>query len=308
MHAEQPQADRARAEQSQAAFDESQHMSGHPEFRMFKLDKRNLSKTPLIPGQVTIQIVVSALYAAIHSPEDHRMTQKILPAEAYSFYEFVRTEFITTQLTKDKMKHQNAVATESIKTMATEGKITQRLQLKLKPVTLGQGHLQTEETARLNQALETIAANASKKILKHFKLAELDWITYTTASIQAIASKCYENICGGKGCNNLLDTQWHTTDFRDRDYLISDTLYSLALYDGSTQIEKKHSEMQAEANAKKLRKEEEDRKRSAADTIMENAPAAEDEATMLQKFRQMMKEENKPLRDEMAAAKAQLKN
>ncbi len=41
---------------------------------------------------------------------------------------------------------------------------------------------------------------------------------------------------------------------------------------------------------------------------MENAPAAQDEATMLQTFRQMMQEENKPLRDELAAVKAQLKN
>ena len=70
QEAEQPQAEQARAEQSQAAFDESQHMSGHPEFRMFKLDKRNLSKTPTVPGQATTQIVVSALYAAIHSPAD----------------------------------------------------------------------------------------------------------------------------------------------------------------------------------------------------------------------------------------------
>ena len=313
IHAEQPQAEQARAEQSQAAFDESQHMSGHPEFRMFKLDKRNLSKTPTVPGQATTQIVVSALYAAIHSPADNRMTHKILPAEAYSFYEFVRTEFITTQLTKDKMKHQNTVAAESIKTMATKEKIPQKLQLKFKPVTLGEGLLQTEEAARLNQALETIAADASKKNLEALQAsrARLDQLLDSfdpRSEIQAIASKSYENICGGKGCNNLLDTRWHTTDFRDRDYLISDTLYSMAVYDGSTEIEKKRSEMQADANAKKLRKEEEDRKRSAADAIMENAPAAQDEATMLQKFRQMMQEENKSLRDELAAVKAQLKN
>ncbi len=133
-----------------------------------------------------------------------------------------------------------------------------------------------------------------RNFLKHFKLAEdhlLDSFDPRT-EIQAIASKNYENICGGKGCNNLLDTKCYTTDFRDRDYLISDTLYFLAVYDGSTEIEKKCSEMQADANAKKMREEEEDRKRSAADAIMENAPAAQDETTILQKFRQIMQEEN----------------
>jgi hypothetical protein len=55
--------------------------------------------------------------------------------------------------------------------------------------------------------------------------------------IQAIASKSYENICRGNRCNNLLDTKWHTTDFKDRDYHIFDTLYSLAVNDGSTEID-----------------------------------------------------------------------
>ena len=293
--------------------DESQHMAGHPEFRIFQLDKTNLSKTPRNVGHGTTSIPISALYAAIHSPKDHPMTHKILPAEAYQLYEFVKTEFVNTQLAKDKMKHQNIVAAQSITAMASEGKIPQKLTLKLKPVTLGQGHLQTEEAVRLNQALEAIAADASKKNLEALQAsrARLGQVLDNfdpRAEIRAIASKSYENICGGRGCDNLLDTKWHATDRRDRDYLISDTLYSLAIYDGSIEIEKTQSEIQAEANAKKLRKEEEERKRSAADAIMENATAALDETTMLQKFRQMMQEENQILRDELAAVKTQLKN
>ncbi len=65
------------------------------------------------------------------------MTHKILPAGEYSFYECVKTEFINTQLAKDKMQHQNTVAAESITAMAaTEEKKPQKLTLKLKSVTL----------------------------------------------------------------------------------------------------------------------------------------------------------------------------
>jgi hypothetical protein len=56
------------------------------------MDKRNSSKTPQTTGHGTTHIIVSALYTAIHSPEDHRMTHKILPVEAYHFYEFVKAE------------------------------------------------------------------------------------------------------------------------------------------------------------------------------------------------------------------------
>ncbi len=49
--------------------------------------------------------------------------------------------------------------------MAAKGKIPQKLTLKQKPVTLGKGFIQTEGATRLNQELEAVAAEASKKNL-----------------------------------------------------------------------------------------------------------------------------------------------
>jgi hypothetical protein len=63
-------------------------------------------------------------------------------------------------------------------------------------------------------------------------------------------------------------------------------LYSIVVYDGLTEAEKHQSELQAEANAKKLQKEE-DEKRSAADAIMLNADGAQDEKTMFEKFKEL---------------------
>jgi hypothetical protein len=85
-------------------------LASHQELRMFKLAKRNITSTPNVPGMVTTEIPMKALYEAIHNPTLHAMTRRILPQQAYEFCDFVKSEFIRTHLAKAKMHHENSTA------------------------------------------------------------------------------------------------------------------------------------------------------------------------------------------------------
>ena len=289
------------------------HMAAHPDFSMFPLNKRTLIHTPETVGEKTTAIPLRALYDAIQKPTAHAMTYRILPEQAYQFHDFVKNEFVQIELEKSKMQHENETASKSLATMATEGKIPQKLTIKSKPVTLGKSEIQTDEAARLNQELETIAAAASKESLAALQrsrrrlMQTIDGFDSRT-EIMAQATKAYENLCGGPGSSNTLDGKWHVLDERDRVFYVSDALYSIAVYDGLLEAQRRQSELQAEIIAKKLKREEEEKKRSAADAIMANASGEQDEKTLLEKFREMMQEENKSLREELASVKKQLQS
>jgi hypothetical protein len=280
-------------------------LASHQELRMFKLAKRNIISTPNVPGQTTTEIPMGALYEAIQNPKLHAMTYRILPQQAYQFCDFVKKEFIQTHLAKAKMQYENSTATQSIMNMTADGKIPQKVTLKLKTVTLGTGVMQSVEADRLNQELESIATTASKESLAALQRSRgrLDQTLQsfdTRGEIHDQASMGFETLCGGRGSINFLDSKWHVLGDNDVAYHLSDTLYSIAVYDGLTEAEKRQSELQAEANAKKLQKEEEAKKRSAADAIMLNADAAQDEKTMFEKFKELLQTENKGLRAKIA--------
>jgi uncharacterized protein YicC (UPF0701 family) len=63
------------------------------------------------------------------------------------------------------MQHENSTATQSLSNLTTDGKIPQKVKLKMKTLTLGKGVMQTAEADRLNQELEAIATTASKESL-----------------------------------------------------------------------------------------------------------------------------------------------
>jgi hypothetical protein len=239
--------------------DENLHMAAHQDFRMFKLRKSNLIQTPLNIGTGTTEVRMSALYQAIQDPSAHPMTRRTLPEQAYQFHDFVMKEFVQTHLAKIKMQYQNSTASSSLSNMATEGNVPQKLVLKLKTVTLGSGILQEEEATRLNKELEAIATTASKENLAALQRSRgrLDQSLSNfdpRAEIHEQASISYENLCGGKGSINFLDKTWHATDDQDRIFYLSDTLYSIAVYNGLIEAERLHTELQAEASAKKTEK------------------------------------------------------
>ena len=149
------------------------HMATHPDFRMFPLNKRTLIETPNTIGENTTAIPIRALYDAIQKPTAHAMTYRILPEQAYEFHAFVKNEFVQIELEKSKMQHENDTASKSLTTMATEGKVPQKLTVKLKAVTLGKNEMQTEEAAKLNQELEAIATAASKESLAALQRSQI---------------------------------------------------------------------------------------------------------------------------------------
>ncbi len=63
----QMQAEQQQAEHPQPHQQKLTHV-GTTQIPLFVLDKRDLSKTPVITGNRTTQTITSALYAAIHSP------------------------------------------------------------------------------------------------------------------------------------------------------------------------------------------------------------------------------------------------
>ena len=293
--------------------DKNLHMAAHQDFHIFKLRKTNLTQTPLNIGVGTTEIRMSSLFKAIQDPSAHPMTRRTLPDQAYQFHDFVMNDFVKTHLAKIKMQYQNSTASNSLSTMATEGNVPQKLVLKLKTVTLGNGFLQEEEATKLNKELEAIATAASKENLAALQRSRgrLDQSLSNfdpRAEIHEQASIGYENLCGGKGSINFLDKTWHAIDDQERSFYLSDTLYSIAVYNGLIEAERLHSELQAEANAKKLKKEEEEKLRTAADAIMQNASDTVDEKAILEKFQKMMHNETKDLRAEIKSLKHQLKN
>jgi hypothetical protein len=256
---------------------------------------------------------MKALYEAIHNPTLHAMTRRILPQQAYEFCDFVKSEFIRTHLAKAKMQHENSTATQSLSNLTANGKIPQKVTLQVKTVTLGKGVMQTEEADRLNQELEAIATTASKESLAALQRSRgrLDQTLQafdTGREIHDQASKAFETLCGGRGSVNFLDSKWHILGDNETSYHLSDTLYSIAVYDGLTEAEKLQSELQAEANAKKLKKEEEEKKRSAADAVMQNADGAQDEKTLLEKFQELLQAENKGLHKRIAQLEKQVES
>jgi hypothetical protein len=207
----------------------------------------------------TTEIPMRALYEAIHNPTLHAMMHRILPQQAYEFCDFVKSEFIGTHLAKAKMQHENSTATQSLSNLTANGKIPQKVTLHMKTVTLGKEVMQTTEADRLNQELEAIATTASKESLAALQRSRgsLDQTLQafdTGNEIHDQASMAFETLCGGKGSVNFLDRKWHVLGDNDTTYHLSDTLYSIAVYDGLTEAEKRQSDLQAESNAKKLKK------------------------------------------------------
>jgi hypothetical protein len=239
----------------------SDAMTGHPEFKMFNLDIKNLTDTPAQHqlGTGTTPIQMSQLHAAMQNPSEHRMIYASVPEIAHEFYRSVLSDFVALQMTKFEGLYQNEAAKRSLETFASEGKIPQKCTQTSKPISLGKGPLQEEEAAILNTKLEAIAAATSKQILDELrasraKLGDKVRDFNPRNEIHGIAQASYENICGGRGSRNILDGTYHAVDDRDRTWFITDTLYSLALYDGMTVAQKKQAEIEAKANAKNSKK------------------------------------------------------
>mmetsp|Transcript_60095 Transcript_60095/g.125733 ORF Transcript_60095/g.125733 Transcript_60095/m.125733 type:complete len:513 (+) Transcript_60095:2974-4512(+) len=292
----------------------SEHpMAGHQEFKMFDINKSKLVETPAqqVLGTATTPIQMSQLHTAIQNPSEHRMVYSSIPEIAHEFYKSVSSDFVSLQMTKFEAQYQNEAAKKSLATFASEGKIPQKCTQKAKPISLGKGALQEEEAAILNTKLEAIAAEASKQILAQLqasraKLGEKVKEFNPRKEIHDIAQESYENMSGGRGSRNFLDCTYHAVDDLDRNWYISDTLYSMALYDGMVIAQKKQAEIEAKANAKKLQKEEEERKRTAADAIMNSADAGQDEKSLLEKFKELLTAQEERHRSEIEALKKQV--
>lgn len=97
----------------------SEHsMTGHPEFKMFNMNKSNLVNTPAqhLLGTATTPIQMSQLHAAIQNPNEHRMVYSSLPEIAHDFYKSVTSDFVALQMTKFEALYQNEAAKKSLAT------------------------------------------------------------------------------------------------------------------------------------------------------------------------------------------------